>query len=268
MAWQQEPDPLLWVGLSDGTFLSCALDRDQQPSVVGWFPHSTDGFVEWGATMPAGDRDVLWVIVRRNGYRYIERFDLTFEALHSSDVASGEDNPQYGMTVDCGVTVSNGAGVTTISLPHLVGKTVDIVADGLVMAQQLVPSGGTVTLPRSAKQVQAGLHFQTRAELLTPEMGTQAGTAQGTAHRTGKVFARFLDTLGAKLVNDEGGTQQIPFQQFGEGLLDQSPQPFTGFVEVSVLGWQKGRSELTIVQDLPLPMHLLSITRRHTANEG
>jgi hypothetical protein len=268
MAWQQEPDPVLWAGLADGTFLSCTLDRDQQPSVIGWFPHATDGFLEWLAVMPVSGRDELWALVRRGAARYIERFDPTIVARHSSDVASGEVNPVYGMTVDCGAVFTNGAGQATFSVPHLANRLVDVVADGFVMPAQTVGGDGSITLSRTAKQVQIGLHFNSRGTLLTPEMTSQTGTAQGSAHRTGNVFFRFLDTLGAKIVNDEGEAQQIPFQQFGGALLDQSPRPYTGFQQISTLGWSRGSSEFTVQQDLPLPMHLLSVTRRHTANEG
>jgi hypothetical protein len=263
MTWQQEPDPLLWAVMNDGSFISCTLDRDQQPSIVGWFPHATNGFVEWAATMPIGDRDEVWMMVRRGAKRYIERMDDTVQALQG--VA---DSPVYGMTVDCGAVFSSGTATASYSVPHLEGYTVAIVADGLVMPSQLVPAGGALTLPRTAKQVQIGLAFSTVAELLTPEMGTQAGTAQGTAQRSGRLFLRFLDTINAKVRNDEGGEEVVAFQQFGDSLLDQAPTPFTGFHEITKLGWARGRSELSIVQDLPLPMHLLSVTRRHTANEG
>lgn len=262
MAWQQEPDPLLWVVLNDGSFLSCTLDRDQQPSIVGWFPHSTEGVVEWLAVMPIGDRDEVWAIVRRGSKRYIERMDDTAQALREAG------GPVYGTTVDCGVLFSSDTATAAYTVAHLAGYTVSIVADGLVMPSQLVPAGGALTLPRTAKQVQIGLPFTTVAELLTPEMGTQAGTAQGTAQRSGRLFLRFLETINAKVRNDEGDEEVVAFQQFGDELLDQAPAPFTGFHEVTKLGWARGRSEMSIVQDLPLPMHLLSVTRRHTANEG
>ena len=40
----------------DGAFLSCTVDRDQQPSVLAWAQHETDGVVEWVASIPYGDR--------------------------------------------------------------------------------------------------------------------------------------------------------------------------------------------------------------------
>lgn len=272
MCWTQEPDPVLWVSLQDGTFLMAIIDRDQQPPLVGWFPCSTDGWVEWMASIPNGDQDQVWQLVRRsvNGstVRRIERYDLNTTARNDANVPSGQTNSVYGMTVDGGSVFANSTAFTSVSVAHLAGNTVDVVADGLVMEQVTVPAGGTLTLPRAANKVQVGRHFQSYGRLLTPELGSQAGTAQGSSMRSGRITLRFLNTLGATVENEDGDAEQLPFQQFGATLLDQPPPLFTDLLDVSRLGWNRGYSELTIRQDLPLPMHLLAVTRRHTANEG
>jgi hypothetical protein len=38
-------------------------------------------------------------------------------------------------------------------------------------------------------------------------------------------------------------------------------------VRIETLGWERGRSEFTIVQDQPLPMHLLSVVRKFQVND-
>jgi hypothetical protein len=43
--------------------VSCTLDRDQ--TVTGWAEHYTEGAFESVATIPNGDREEVWVIVRR-----------------------------------------------------------------------------------------------------------------------------------------------------------------------------------------------------------
>uniref|UniRef100_UPI003AF7C76D hypothetical protein n=1 Tax=Micrococcus sp. F3Y TaxID=3402627 RepID=UPI003AF7C76D len=83
-------------------------------------------------------------------------------------------------------------------LGHLDGKTVDIVADGVVMQQQVV-TGGQVTLPRNAFNVNIGLNFVTRIKTLTPEVQGGAGSAQGNSMRIGEITLRFLDTTGCKV---------------------------------------------------------------------
>lgn len=267
MAFQQEPDLLLWAVRGDGKFLTCTIDRDQQPSVIAWALHETQGAVECVASIPVGDREDVWAIVRRtiNGatVRMIERFNGDFEPLHPSTTTDG---PVYGCTVDCGAIVDNAAGQSTFTVAHLPNTVVTVVADGSPMGEFTTNGSGQLTLPRTSKRTLIGLAYQCEAALLTPELGTGEGSAQGNAARTGELTMRFLDTIGAKVIDAEGSEQTIPFRRFGEGVLDNAPEPFTGLIRVSKLGWQRGVAELSVVQQQPLPFHLLGVIRKHTTN--
>lgn len=273
MALQHTPDQLLWLVLADGSLLSCTYDRLQ--NVTGWARHYTDGAFESVATMPVGSYDEVWVTVRRtvNGVtaRYVEYLDRQFAPLLPGVV--GTPYPPvtqpvvYGCTVDAGIVVDNAAGQSTFSVPHLIGKTVDIVADGSVMPAQVVPASGLITLPRASFRTLIGLHFTSTMTMLTPEVGTGTGTAQGNSMRTGEITLRVLNTLGATVLDGDGNPQDVPFRRFGAETLDQPPVLYTGLVRIESLGWERGRSELTIEQDLPLPMQVLSIIRKFTVND-
>jgi hypothetical protein len=275
MAYQQEPDLLLWAVRGDGAMLTCTLDRDQ--SVIGWAAHYTDGAFESVSTIPNGDREETWVIVRRtvNGasVRYIELFDDTFAPIYVKPGAEftgfppAPDVAVYGFTVDCGSKFDNDTGQTVFPVSHLIGKTVDIVADGAVQPPQVVTDAGLITLSRPSFRTLIGLPFRSEIGLLTPEVGTGTGTAQGNSMRTSEVTLRFLDTIGAQVLDGEGNEQDVPWRRFGPAVLDKAPQPFTGNVRVETLGWERGRAELTIVQDQPLPMHLLAVVRKHQVND-
>lgn len=275
MAYQQEPDLLLWAVRGDGALLSCTIDREQ--SVIAWAQHFTDGAVESVATIPNGDRDETWLIVRRviNGatVRYIEIIDDTFEpalpvAVDPNDFPPVAEAAVYGTTVDCGVIVDNSVGQTVFTgLSHLEGKEVDIVADGSVMPRATV-TGGLVTLSRLSYRTLIGLPFRSEIGLLTPETGTGTGTAQGNSMRTAEITLRFLDTIGAEVYDgDDRLIGELSFRRFGPEILDKPPALFTGLKRIEALGWERGRSELTIVQAQPLPMHLLSAIRKFTVND-
>jgi hypothetical protein len=274
MAYQQDPDQMLWMVLTDGTLISCTLDRDQQ--VNGWARHYTDGAVESVSTIPIGTQDQLWVIVRRtiNGVtkRYVEYLDNTFQPIYPVAVDPLAMPPlatilTYGCTVDAGIVIDNVAGQTVFTgLGHLEGKTVDIVADGSPMPQQVV-TAGQITLPRSSKRTLIGLHFKSTIKLLTPEVGTGTGTAQGNSMSMRELTMRFYNTLGAQVIDGEGRDQDVPFRHFGPAVLDQPPPMYSGLLRIEMLGWERGRSELSIVQDQPLPMHLLSVVRKITVND-
>jgi hypothetical protein len=274
MAYQQDPDQMLWMVLTDGTLISCTLDRDQQ--VNGWARHYTDGAVEALSTIPIGTQDQVWIIVRRtiNGVtkRYVEYLDNTFQPIYPVAVDPLAMPPlatilTYGCTVDAGIVIDNVAGQTVFTgLGHLEGKTVDIVADGSPMLQQVV-TAGQITLPRSSKRTLIGLHFKSTIKLLTPEVGTGTGTAQGNSMSTRELTMRFYNTLGAQVIDGEGRDQDVPFRHFGTAVLDQPPPMYSGLLRIEMLGWERGRSELSIVQDQPLPMHLLSVVRKITVND-
>jgi hypothetical protein len=83
----------------------------------------------------------------------------------------------YGCTVDSGVVIDNAAGQTVFAVPHLIGKTVAILADGAVQPSQVVDPSGNVTLTRPSFRTIIGLPFRSEIGLLTPEVGTGTGSA-------------------------------------------------------------------------------------------
>lgn len=246
MAYQQEPDSFMWLVRTDGQLAVMSIDRAQD--VMAWSRQVTDGAYESVAAIPEGGTDVVYALVARtiNGtrQRFIERFDTS-------------------LNTDAGITATSDAGAAAWGgLEHLEGKAVDIVADGAVMPQQVV-SNGQVTLPRNARRVEIGLHYETTIETLTPELQTNEGTTQNAKKRTSEVTLRFLETTGAELQGD-----LIPFRTFGPKILDQAPPLFTGDHYVGKLGWSKGEDTLVIQQRQPLPFHLLAVIFTFTANGG
>ncbi|WP_314383158.1 hypothetical protein [Pseudomonas brenneri] len=249
MAYQQEPESILYMVRADGVLATMTVDRDQD--VIGWARQITDGAFESVAAIPTVAGDQVWAVVRRtiNGQnvRYIERF--------TADVR-----------VDSGVNATSAGGASVWGgLGHLEGKMVDIVADGVVMQQQLV-TAGQVTIPRNAFSTSIGLNFKTLIKTLTPEVSGNTGSAQGNSMRIGELTLRFLDTVGCK-VKGRGITQTISFRNLGENVLDQPPANFIGVKRLENLGWERGEASLEIMQDQPLPFHLLNVIKKITIND-
>lgn len=82
MAYQQDPDSVVWCLREDGLLMGLSYMRDQK--VYAWHRHPTAGAVESLAVIPGDGQDELWVLVRRtvNGQarRYVERLDPQFGA--------------------------------------------------------------------------------------------------------------------------------------------------------------------------------------------
>ncbi len=272
MAFQQEPEPVVWVALNNGRLISLTLDRDLD--VIAWDRHETDGAVESVATVPAGDTEQVWMIVRRklgNGsiVRYVERLQSSWYPIYGTgspnyDAYPVADEPfNWGFTLDSAVTGDDAAGKTTwTGLGHLEGKTVRCLADGIDMGEFSVTSG-QIVLPRTAKRVLIGLWFAPRIELLRPEIQAGSGTTQADAISTNEFTIRVFNTLGA-VINDE---EVIPGRITGPAQLDQPPELFSGDKRGSTIGWN-AETEVSITQAAPYPFHLLAIIRSVTVNGG
>ena len=242
MAFAQEPDQVVWMVRGDGVLATMSIDRDQD--VIGWARRTTDGLFESVASIPNGAEDQVWVIVKRTidgaDVRYVEYMDST-------------------LNTDCAVTgTSGGAGTATwAGLDHLEGETVDVVADGVVMPQQVV-TAGAITIPRAANAIEIGLHYESEIETLEPEVQAPNGTSAGSALSIHEAYVRFYQTQGATV---QGET--LPFRQFGAGILNAAVESFTGDKKVSMLGENK---TIVIQQTQPLPWQVLAVIMKVSAN--
>lgn len=71
MDYQNAPHGILWPVRLDGTWTSCTYLKEQE--VVGWARHETQGQVERVCCLPESGGDATYLLVRRNGKRFVER---------------------------------------------------------------------------------------------------------------------------------------------------------------------------------------------------
>ncbi|QIU92149.1 hypothetical protein [Yokenella regensburgei] len=256
-AWQQEPDCVVWVALASGGVVGLTYNSEQD--VVAWHRHDFNGVVESVATIPdpTGNRDDLWVIVKRtiNGEtkRYVEYLHPSWDSYTESI-----SNAFY---VDSGLSYS-GAPVTTISgLSHLEGKTVSILTDGATHPDRIVQSG-SVSLDWTTSIAHVGLGFISELVTLPIEAGGTAGTAQSKIKRVSEMAIRFVNTLGGKS-GVEGGNylDVIPSRDYHD-LMDQGPGPFTDDRKLVMPSQYDTNACLRVVQDQPLPMTVCAMYPR------
>lgn len=187
MAFQQEPDSILWAVRDDGKLLSLTYMREQE--MLAWSLHDTDGLFESVSVIPNSTLgiDEVWFVVNRGGVRFIER-------LAKRDM--GEYAKDY-MMLDCAVTQNNGASplATVTGLDHLDGKTVNALVDGFVV-KDLVVASGSVTLPIPVTLAHVGLPYVSDLETLRIDSPTNNGTAQSRRIAIPEVTIRFVDSRG------------------------------------------------------------------------
>ena len=264
MAYQQEPNNVVWCVLEDGKLVAMTYRREED--VVAWHEHQLGGrlstvfeygFVESVAVISSstpGEEEV-YLSVKRNidgdDRRQIER-------LKPIDFGTDIEDAYF---LDCGVTKEDTSGFTVIDgLDHLDNDTVSIIADGAVHPDKIVASG-SVTLDRTATKAHAGLPYESILQTMRIEAGGTEGTAQAKNKRISDIDIRVLNSVGAKIGPSEDNLDLIPFRD--SSMAMDNPVPlYTGDKFIEFPGGYNDDGFVVIKQDQPLPLTILSIYPR------
>lgn len=256
IAYQQEPDSIVWMARSDGKLVGMTYERAQD--VIGWHQHTiagTNAKVESVAVIPSqdGSQDDLWAVIQRtiNGssVRYIE--------FLTNGLAEGSVNTEQATFLDSMLSYNGTPATTLFGLSHLEGQTVSVLADGASHPPRTV-SSGSITLNASYRTVHVGLAYTSTLETMRIEAGAKDGTAQGKKKRIARITYRLYQTLGLKHGPAPDRLDIIPFRSSADDM-DEAPALFTGDKEVEFpRNWDKD-GHIVLVQDQPLPMTILAI---------
>ena len=237
-----ENDLLLIVNSEDGSMVAYSLLRSENVIAPSKFTTGTDSFIDVGV-----DITTIYTVVKRTisgvAQYYVERFDDTLLT----------DSAKTG-----GVAAS-------VSMSHLVGKTVNILLDGIVQANQTVPGGGTVTFPRSStSNYEVGLPINIQITTMPVDLKIQTGTRVGFKKRIVEVNAIVLETQNMVVNGIE-----VPFRSFDTpSILDADIPDFTGTkVLHGILGYSTD-AKITITQSAPLKMTLLGMEYKVAVHQG
>lgn len=251
-SYQESPEPVIWAVRSDGVLLSCTYNAPQQ--VLAWARHVTAGVVEDVCCIPTGTADDVWLIIRRDvggeQVRYVERLSALFDGSTAKEDAVGSD---------CSLTYS-GAPATNISgFVHLTGKTVAILADGVVLQPQEVGAGGSLTLRRAASKVTAGLPFTVVIEPTELDLGANEGSTQGRQRRIVRVALDLYRSSPCSIGEDESDTTLM---RMGPHIVQWGVEPelFSGETRSPFPGGWRNKLQIVIAHDRPQPFHLRSAT--------
>jgi len=266
MAYQQEPDSILWCVRSDGTLLGLTYARTEQ--VVGWHRHILGGVfgsgqavVESVASIPAdSNEDELYIIVKRTINSVTRRY---VEHLTLFDYGTDQTDAFY---VDSGLTYSGGATTSITGLDHLEGQAVTILADGATHPNKTV-SSGAITLDRSSTKVHIGLPYTSLLQTMRIESQSNEGTSQSKTKRINEVTLRLHETVGVEVGASLTDMERIPFRS-SAAAMDTAVPLFTGDKQVEFRDDFNTDGHVYVRQTQPLPLTLLSIYPMLTVNDG
>lgn len=252
MAYADEPYGILWCVRDDGKMLGLTYQREHQ--VWGWHQHSTQGEFESVATVTEGDRDAVYVIVKRtiNGsdVRYVERLEPREDKIAANC-----------FFVDSGLTYSGDPATIISGLEHLEGETVSILTDGYTIPDQVV-SSGQITLQRAASTVQVGLRYTPVIETLDIDVPASTQTLKAQSVSVSKVTIEVEGTRGGFVGPLQDMSNNVDLLEIKPRFDSDNYDPIalkTYKADVHIQPqWSKGGG-LRIQQQVPLPMSILSI---------
>lgn len=243
-AYIQEPNSTLYYVRDDGVLLSLAFIKEQ--NVFAWSHHTTDGKYKKVASIPNGASDVLYVTVERNDKTYIERFNPDIEAA---------------VYMDSYIT---GSG-SSIDAPHLIGKTIQILAGGTRLQDAVVPENGLVTFGQSFSNITIGLVYETRIKQPGPDIGLKEGTMQARISKINTVVLRVEKSYGGHIGYtfhdkdmDELRYEDYETLETGD-IVQQMP--------IADIG-SNTKNHICIKHDEPFPFELNAIIREVSIDGG
>ncbi len=265
MAFQQEPDSLLWLVRTDGRLLGLSYARDQE--VIGWHLHELGGWADAGRTAPAavesvacipapdGDRDELWLVVRRHIDGGEARTIEVMAAPLADDMPAAD-----AFYVDCGASYQGAPATVVSGLDHLEGEPVAVLADGATHPQRVV-ADGAIGLERPASVVHVGLAYVSTLETMNLEAGSATGTAQGKTKRLHRCTIRLHRSLGLFAGPGEGALDAVPQTLFRPPStpMDSPPGLFSGDADLAWPGGYESAGRVTIQCRDPLPATVVAV---------
>lgn len=167
----------------------------------------------------------------------------------------------YNLFTDCAFTGANASGAT--GLPHI-GKSLNVITDGVPQSNETVSSGGEVTFDRaSVTKFEVGLPFVVTAKTMPVELRLQSGTRVAFKKRVAQVNAIVYESQHLN-IND----QPVPFRNFGSELLDEPVPEFTGIKRLDAVRGYSRDAQITVTQTLPLKMNLLGLEYKVAVHQG
>ena len=263
MAFQEQPQAIVWSPRTDGVLLGFTYERDQD--VVGWHRHELGGqsdaeaafvpVVENVAAIPAPDglTDELFMVVQRfvNGgeKRYIEYLSKAWE--------SGDEQID-AVYLDAAFTQVETVPTTTMAgLWHLEGEEVAVYADGSVRPNETV-TNGKITLDLAASIITIGYAYDSDGQTMPIEAGAQDGSAQGKTKRISRVGFWLLDSLGVKHGPDFDNLTEIIVRTWGAEHGEPAPL-FTGVARERFEGKHDRLGQIAWRCSGPFPATVLAI---------
>jgi hypothetical protein len=236
-----ESDLLMMTNEADGSIAAFSLMRSQQITSPSEF--TTDGqFIDVGV-----DVNTIYCVTKR-----------TFNSVNRYFVEQFRDD----VYTDCAFLGGSAGGVGS-GLPHI-GKSLNVICDGVPQGNETVSAGGAVTFDReSTTSYEVGLPISVYVKTMPVDIRLQTGNRVSFKKRIVEINAVVKDTQHMTINNNP-----VAFRLMDNPLLDLPEPTFTGIKRVTgALGYSREQA-IEVAQTLPLKMTLLGLDYRVAVHSG
>ena len=254
MAYQRNPDSILWMTLADGSLISMTYEREQD--VIAWAKHpigGTDAKVESVAVIPGVTEDEVWISNSRTINSLTRRF---VEQMQPRDW--GDDN-EDAWFVDAGLKYDSTPATVISGLDHLEGETVAILGDGAVFPTQTVV-GGQITLSSSVSVAIVGLQSRWKLKPMRADVNLADGNTMDSIKKITEVVISLLRVGGVQYGTDTDDLRTIDFRTDED--YDSPPALFTGDTVVVFDGGFSPDDSVLLTGNDPLPVTVRALLYR------
>lgn len=144
---------------------------------------------------------------------------------------------------------------------HLIGETVNILANGNVEPQQIVASDGTITLSKAFSRVHVGLPYT--SDLETLQINDPSGSLSGSTRSTARLVMRLYRTRGLKI--GPSLTKLVPHKERNDEGYNQATGLQTGEAPITIPPKWDREGSIAIRQEDPLPVTLQTLSQEFQA---
>lgn len=272
LAYQTQPQAILWAARDDGVLAGFTYERDQ--NVTGWHRHELGGYSAAAQASPAlvesvacvsspdGTSDELYMVVKRyiNGatVRYLERMGKVWE---------NGDTQTAAIYMDCAHTITEASSTSLDALWFLEGETVGVYVDGARQTDKTV-SNGKITLDVTGAVKTVGYTYSSFGAIAPLEGGAQDGSAQAKTKSVGRIGMWLMDTLGLKIGRSQAETlnNDIVFSEWAD-VYGAAPVLFTGVTRFAFEGDYSLDPRVWWRCDGPYPATVLSLMTQYDTSD-
>lgn len=261
MAYQFDPQQVIWMITAADQLISCSYDREQ--GIIGWAQHGRNvlaipgdelpGFSEGVIPGPFNGEAATWGGIAVSTVFGVNRLWAAIEYIDGTEtrrialVRLDNKSTMDGFVKFVSATPTN----IVTGLGHLEGLEVGVLVDDAVDPLNTVV-GGQIETQHEGLIFHVGLTNTAYLKTLPKEGGNQAGSAQGAKKRDPYIFVR-VNRSSRPFINGKRPSDRTPSTP-----MDTAEPLRSEDIRITDLGWDR-TAQIEIWENLPLPLTVIGI---------